>query len=82
MPLPPGRYGHNKQAAHTKRWAGQRARRCTAVAEATYTDPIFEKVDEALNRIRPALLMDGGNVELVAVEDGIAKVRMVGACGG
>lgn len=41
-----------------------------------------EKVEEALNNIRPALQMDGGDVELVDVEDnGIVKVRLMGACG-
>jgi len=43
---------------------------------------IREKVEEALNNIRPALQMDGGDVELVDVEDsGIVKVRLMGACG-
>lgn len=41
-----------------------------------------EKVEEALNKIRPSLMADGGNVELVEVEDGVVKVRLTGACGG
>jgi Fe-S cluster biogenesis protein NfuA len=41
-----------------------------------------EKVEAALNKIRPALMADGGNVELVDVEDGVVKVRLTGACGG
>ena len=41
-----------------------------------------EKVEMALNRIRPALQADGGDVELVGIEDGIVKVRLTGACGG
>lgn len=45
-------------------------------------DDLFERVDRALDQIRPAIRMDGGEVELVDVEDGVAKVRMVGACGG
>ena len=40
-----------------------------------------EKVQEALEKIRPALQNDGGDVELVEVDDGIVKVRLVGACG-
>ena len=41
-----------------------------------------EKVEEALNSVRPGLIADGGNVELVDVsEDGIVKVKLVGACG-
>lgn len=50
--------------------------------EATYTDPLVERVEKALDHIRPALIMDGGNVELLGVEDGVVKVKMVGACGG
>jgi Fe-S cluster biogenesis protein NfuA len=42
---------------------------------------LMEKVEKALDSIRPALMADGGNVELVAVEDGIVKVRLQGACG-
>lgn len=42
-----------------------------------------EKVSAALEKIRPALQADGGDVELVDVtDDGIVKVRLVGACGG
>lgn len=42
-----------------------------------------EKVEQALNMIRPRLQADGGDVELVEVgEDGIVKVRLTGACGG
>jgi Fe-S cluster biogenesis protein NfuA len=42
-----------------------------------------EKVEEVLNKIRPSLVADGGNVELVDVEDnGIVKVKLVGACAG
>lgn len=42
-----------------------------------------EKVEKALDKIRPALIADGGNVELVDVqEDGLVKVRLTGACGG
>lgn len=41
-----------------------------------------EKVDKVLDKIRPSLIADGGNVELVDVEDGVVKVRLTGACGG
>ncbi len=42
---------------------------------------LMERVEKALDSIRPALMADGGNVELVAVDDGIVKVRLQGACG-
>ena len=41
-----------------------------------------ENVEQALEKIRPALQADGGNVELVDVVDGVVKVRLTGACGG
>ena len=41
-----------------------------------------EKVEAALNKIRPALQADGGDVELVEVDEGVVKVRLTGACGG
>ncbi len=41
-----------------------------------------EKVEKALDKIRPALMADGGNVELVEVKDGVVKVKLTGACGG
>ena len=41
-----------------------------------------DKVEEVLDKIRPNLIMDGGNVELVAINEGVVKVRLIGACGG
>jgi len=43
---------------------------------------VRERVQEALDKIRPALQADGGDVELVDVEGGVVKVRLVGACRG
>lgn len=40
-------------------------------------------MDKALEEIRPMLMADGGNVELVDVsEDGVVKVKLTGACSG
>ena len=39
-----------------------------------------EEVEEILERLRPMLIQDGGNIELVDIEDGVVKVRLVGAC--
>ena len=41
-----------------------------------------DKVEEVLNKIRPRLMADGGNVELIGVDDGVVKVKLTGACGG
>jgi Fe-S cluster biogenesis protein NfuA len=44
---------------------------------------IKEKVQQALDQIRPNLQADGGDVELVDVsDDGVVKVKLVGACKG
>jgi len=41
-----------------------------------------EKVEAALALIRPALQADGGDVELVEVEEGVVKLKLTGACAG
>jgi Fe-S cluster biogenesis protein NfuA len=41
-----------------------------------------EKIEEVLNKIRPALKADGGDVELVDVKEGIVSVRLTGHCAG
>lgn len=42
-----------------------------------------EEVQRALEKIRPALQADGGDIELIDVgEDGIVQVKLTGACGG
>ena len=41
-----------------------------------------ERVQPALDKVRPMLQRDGGNVELVDVDGAIVKVRLVGACHG
>jgi Fe-S cluster biogenesis protein NfuA len=44
-------------------------------------DAMFEKVNEVLDTVRPMLMADGGNVDLVSVENGIVKLKLKGACG-
>jgi len=41
-----------------------------------------EKVEGVLDKIRPSLQADGGDVELVDVNDGTVEVRLPGACAG
>jgi Fe-S cluster biogenesis protein NfuA len=46
-------------------------------------DEMFKKVEAVIDRIRPAVQADGGDVELVAVRaDGMVQVRLHGACVG
>ena len=40
-----------------------------------------ENVESTLDEMRPYLMADGGNVELVEIEGPIVKLRLQGACG-
>lgn len=40
-----------------------------------------EQVEKIIQKIRPQLQNDGGDIELVDIEDGVVKVRLKGACG-
>jgi len=41
-----------------------------------------EKIEKALGKIRAVLQQDGGDIELVSIENGVVKVRLKGACSG
>lgn len=41
-----------------------------------------DKVKEAIDKIRPVLQRDGGDIELLAVDGGTVRVRLTGACAG
>jgi Fe-S cluster biogenesis protein NfuA len=43
-------------------------------------DEMQNKVEDILEKIRPSLMMDGGNVELLGVDKGVVKVRLTGGC--
>ena len=40
-----------------------------------------ENVEKALQKIRPALQADGGDIELVDIREGVVRVKLTGACG-
>ena len=42
----------------------------------------IERVESVLNRVRPFLQADGGNIELLAVNGNSADVRLTGMCAG
>ncbi len=44
-------------------------------------EKMYQQVQEVLDRLRPFLLRDGGDCELVDIEDGIVRLRLLGACG-
>ena len=41
-----------------------------------------ERVEKVIDKIRPVLQADGGNIELVDVVDGVVQVKLMGACAG
>ena len=41
-----------------------------------------EKIKEIIDKLRPFLISDGGNIEFVKYEDGIVYIKMLGACAG
>ena len=42
-----------------------------------------DKIEDALNKVRPSLQADGGDVQFIDVdENGVVKVKLTGACGG
>jgi Fe-S cluster biogenesis protein NfuA len=41
-----------------------------------------EKIKEIINKLRPFLVSDGGDVEFVKYEDGVVYIKMLGACAG
>jgi Fe-S cluster biogenesis protein NfuA len=51
------------------------------MSESVQSTTQYDEVLEVLDKLRPFLQRDGGDVELVDVEDGIVKLRLMGACG-
>jgi Fe-S cluster biogenesis protein NfuA/nitrite reductase/ring-hydroxylating ferredoxin subunit/phenylpyruvate tautomerase PptA (4-oxalocrotonate tautomerase family) len=45
-----------------------------------YPVPLEERVVQALDTVRPYMESHGGNVELLGIEDGVAKLRLEGSC--
>lgn len=45
-------------------------------------DQTKEQVMNIIEKVRPYLQRDGGDIEVVNIEDGIVYVRMLGACDG
>jgi Fe-S cluster biogenesis protein NfuA len=41
-----------------------------------------ERVQAVMDRLRPALQMDGGDAELVDIKDGVVLLKLMGACAG
>ena len=53
-----------------------------ATADSVAADrALVERVEAAIERVRPALLADGGNCEILAVRAGVVTLKLIGACG-
>lgn len=48
----------------------------------TETPPLFDRVQQVLDTIRPAVQGDGGDIELVDIVDGVVQIRLAGSCVG
>ncbi len=46
------------------------------------TKTIKEQVEQCIEEVRPQLQADGGDIELLDVANGVAKVKLKGACNG
>ncbi|WNS43258.1 NifU family protein [Paenibacillus sp. MMS20-IR301] len=51
------------------------------MSENVQSPAMYDEVLEVLDKLRPFLQRDGGDVELIDVEDGIVKLKLMGACG-
>lgn len=52
-------------------------------ADTRVSESVFERVEHVINRIRPAVQSDGGDLELVGITDeGVVQIRLHGACVG
>ncbi|GBF73303.1 NifU family protein [Paenibacillus sp. 598K] len=51
------------------------------MSDNTQTPSKYDEVLDVLDKLRPFLQRDGGDVELVEIEDGIVKLKLMGACG-
>lgn len=45
-------------------------------------DELKDPVEAVLDKLRPSIMLDGGNITLVEIEDGKVYVRLEGACKG
>lgn len=46
------------------------------------TTTTFKDVEKLINKVRPYIQRDGGNIEIINIEDGVVYVKMSGACDG
>lgn len=51
------------------------------MSNTTTDQQLYDEVLDVLDKLRPFLQRDGGDVELVDVENGVVKLRLMGACG-
>lgn len=69
-----------RQKLHTR--VGKGSRVSVGWSDMKVEEKMKDKVQAALDKIRPNLQADGGDVELVEVKGGVVKLKLKGACGG
>ena len=50
--------------------------------ETNVNPDVLERIEKTINKIRPYIQQDGGDVQLIDFQDGVVTVRMLGACAG
>ena len=61
--------------------AEEKEKELTAEERAVRND-LLERIEHTINKIRPYIQADGGDVQLIDYEDGVVTVAMLGACAG
>lgn len=52
------------------------------MAEQVRDQDVHDQIERVIERIRPAIQADGGDVQFVEYDDGVVKLRLMGACVG
>ena len=72
----------SRDAAVVQGITGDQLLRHLLVLHEVHPDPVEQRVGRALTDVRPYLQSHGGDVELVDIDHGVARVRLSGSCGG
>jgi Fe-S cluster biogenesis protein NfuA/nitrite reductase/ring-hydroxylating ferredoxin subunit len=73
---------HDSDGAMSESLAGDELVSHLMLLHGLHPVPIEQRVRDALDGVRPYLESHGGNVELLSVEDGVARLRLEGSCSG
>ena len=74
--------GHEIPAPEEKKEEDEKNNEAMLNAETPAREDLIKRINHTLNKIRPYLQADGGDVEFVDFKDGVVTVTMTGACAG